>query len=527
MTTAKRKFTVRALAVLLAVAMFAGLFAFSAGAADITNVKQYDHYVCMGDSIAAGYGPYARWVRGFVTVPVAYHGLVADATGANFQSLAHVGMRTCEARWLLDDTYSASAEAEDMRAMWFNGMSDYCFWMASRTGPDDPGDPRYEISDVIREELKDYYGEYGLKNFYRDNIAQSDLITIGLGLNDVFLYAMKMTAADLDDPNMTLAREVAEYVYYMQKGYNAFVQNWAPLINAIKAINPDATIVVVGMYNPFKEVKLMESSWAKVGQMADIIVAGMNSYLQQQASALGYKYADVMDTEVCDTVPFTDETFFDKIVADCHPTQAGHLYMMEQILAQLPERGPDDPEPGKRMPFKDVKRSNWFYNDVYYCWENGLMNGVKADTFDPQGSTTRAQFATVLYRMANSPSVSGMTCPFTDVKQGSWYENAVIWAYNAGVVTGTSQTTFSPDANVTREQLVTMLFRYSGASAPTGSLNQFTDANQVSAYAVPAVIWAVQNGIVNGMGDGTFNPKGVATRAQLAKILHMYLTKQG
>ena len=103
----------------------------------------------------------------------------------------------------------------------------------------------------------------------------------------------------------------------------------------------------------------------------------------------------------------------------------------------------------------------------------------------------------------------------------------MIWAYNAGVVTGTTPTTFSPNASVTREQLVTMLFRYSGAAAPTGNLNQFTDANRVSAYAVPAVIWAVQNGIVNGMGDGTFNPKGQATRAQLAKILHMYLTKLG
>ena len=517
----------RILAMLLAVAMFAGLLAFNAGAADVSNVKQYEHYVCIGDSIAAGYGPYARSVRGFETVPVAYHGLVAQATGADFQSLAHVGMRTVEARWLLDDAYSASQEATDLRAMYFNGMSDYLFWMASRKSADDPGDERYQISEPIRNELKEYYGDFGLKNFYRDNIAKSDLMTIGLGLNDVFLYAMKMTAAELDDPGMNLFLEVEEYLRYMTIGYNAFLQNWAPLINAIKNINPDITIVVVGMYNPFKEVKLTDSSWAKVGQAADLIVAGMNKYLSEQASALGYKYADVMDTEICDTVPFTDETFFDKIVADCHPTLAGHLYMMEQILAQLPERSPDDPEPGKRMPFKDVKRSNWFYNDVYYCWENGIMNGMTADTFQPEGTTTRAQFATVLYRMAQSPDVTGMTCPFTDLKKGSWYEDAVIWAYNAGVVTGTTPTTFSPNASVTREQLVTMLYRYSGAAAPTGNLNQFTDANRVSAYAVPAVIWAVQNGIVNGMGDGTFNPKGQATRAQLAKILHMYLTKLG
>ena len=198
--------------------------------------------------------------------------------------------------------------------------------------------------------------------------------------------------------------------------------------------------------------------------------------------------------------------------------------MMEQILAQLPERGSDDPVP-TRFPFKDVTTANWFYNDVYYCWENGLMNGMTPDTFAPQGTTTRAQFATVLYRMAGEPDVTGMTTPFTDVKSGSWYEKAVVWGYNSGVINGTSAATFSPDASVTREQMVTMLFRYSGAAEPTGTLDQFTDANRISGYAVPAVIWAVQNNIVSGMGDGTFNPQGYATRAQLAKVLHMYLTK--
>lgn len=522
MSYTKRKFASRMLAMLLTVVLLGGILLVSAQAADRTNVKQYDYYVCMGDSIAAGYGPYAKQVRGFETVPVAYHGLVADATGADFQSLANVGMRTVEARWLLDDTYSASPEAEKLNAMYFNGMSSYLYWMAERTGPTDMGDcEKWGISDAIRDELKDYYGEFGLKYFYRDNIRKADLITVGLGLNDVFLYAMKRTAARLDDPNMNLVTEVATFLAYMNEGYQGFMENWAPMINAIKAINPDITIVVVGLYNPFGKVKLTDASWLTVGKAADVMVAGMNAYMQQQADVLGYKYADVTATEICDTVPFTDPTFFDEIVKDCHPTLAGHLYMMEQILAQLPERGSDEPVP-TRFPFKDVTTANWFYNDVYYCWENGLMNGMSADTFAPQGTTTRAQFATVLYRMAGSPDVTGMTTPFTDVKAGSWYENAVIWGYSNGVINGTSATTFSPDASVTREQMVTMLFRYSGAAEPTGTLDQFTDANRISAYAVPAVIWAVQNNIVSGMGDGTFNPKGPATRAQLAKILHMY-----
>ena len=516
MTATKKKIASRALALLLAFVMLGGLLAISAQAADASNVKQYNYYVCLGDSIAAGYGPYAREVRGFVTVPQAYHGLVAHDTGAGFQSLSAVGMRTVEARWLLDDEYSASDEAASYNAMYFNGMSDYLFWMASRKSVDDPGDDRYQVLEPIKEELKDYYGDFGLKYFYRDNIAKADLMTVGLGLNDVFLYAMKMTAARLDDPSMNLVTEVATFLTFMNSGYNEFMKNWVPLINAIKRINPNITLVVVGMYNPFSKVKLTDASWANVGRIADTMVASMNNYLKQQADTLGYKYADVTQTEICDTVPFTDPTFFDRIVADCHPTEAGHRYMRDQILAQLPEKG--------GFPFTDVQPSQWFYNDVYYCWENGIMNGMTPATFQPQGTTTRAQFVTVLYRMANKPDVTGMTCPFTDVKKGSWYEDAVVWAYNKGVINGTTPTTFSPNASVTREQLVTMLFRYSGAAEPAGTLDQFSDAARISPYAVPAVIWAVQNGIVSGMGDGTFNPKGDATRAQLAKILHMYLT---
>ena len=521
MTHSYRSPAVRLIAVLLAVLLVESALLVSAQAADMTNVKQYNRYVCIGDSIAAGYGPYDRSVRGFVTVPEAYHSLVANATGADFQSLAHVGMRTVEARWLLDDSYSQSAEATTYNAMRFNGMSDYLWWMSERESAEDLGDyEKYEISEAIVNELKDYYGEFGLKHFYRQNIINSDLVTVALGLNDVFLYAMKMTAARLDDPGMNLITEVTTFLSFMNSGYNEFMSNWAPLINAIKSYNPTIKIVVVGMYNPFSKVKLTDTSWANVGRVADTMVTQMNTYLREQADVLGYRYADVTQTEICDTVAFTDPTFFDRIVADCHPTEAGHKYMAEQIVAQLPKEGEEVPV----FPFTDVNTNNWFYNDVYYCWENGIMDGMTNTTFDPQGTTTRAQFATVLYRMANQPDVTGMTCPFTDVKAGSWYEKAVLWAYNQKVVDGVTETTFDPNASITREQMVTMLYRYSGAEAPTGTLDQFTDASRIGAYAVPAVTWAVQNNIVNGVTDTTFEPKGNATRAQLAKVLHMYLT---
>ena len=536
MTTIHRNPAVRLLALLLAVVMLGGLFVMGAHAANATNVKQYKHYVCIGDSIAAGYGSYARDVRGFEIVPAAYHSHVANATGATVASLAHTGMRTVEVRWLLDDAYSASDEAKNLRAMYFNGLHDILYWMdMKKNDPYNPDiaryadkDSEYYIRPNTRATLEPYctYGAYGFKEYFRQNIANADLCTVALGLNDIFLYAMKQTARELDDPNMNIFTEVTEFLRYMNEGQAAFKSNWAPMINAIKSYSKNnIEIVVVGMYNPFSKVKALSSAeLISVGKAADVLVNSLNTYMKQQASVLGYKYADVTQTPIDDTVPFADPTFFDEIVKDCHPTLEGHQYMANQILSVLPTRDQSDPVPvpSTGLPFYDVLADDWFVNDVAYCYNKGLMTGMSATRFAPNETTTRAQFATVLYRMAGSPAVTASS-PFTDCK-GHWAEKEITWAYQKGVVTGVGNNSFAPDDRITREQMVTMLFRYSGASASSGSLS-FTDAYRISAYARPAVVWAVQNNIVSGMPDGTFNPQGYATRAQLAKVLHMYLTK--
>ena len=163
------------------------------------------------------------------------------------------------------------------------------------------------------------------------------------------------------------------------------------------------------------------------------------------------------------------------------------------------------------------------YDDIYYVWDNGLMNGMdEAQTiFAPQGTTTRAQFATVIYRMAGSPAVTEedyAKCPFTDLVD-DWYKDAVVWAYNAKVVNGVSDTTFVPDQEITREQMVAMLYRYSGETGAAGDLSKIKDADAISEYAKPAVAWAVSSGIVTGHPDGTFDPQGNATREQMAAIM--------
>ena len=178
------------------------------------------------------------------------------------------------------------------------------------------------------------------------------------------------------------------------------------------------------------------------------------------------------------------------------------------------------PTGGEDWPFKDVTQANWFYEHVKYCYDNGLMNGITADTFAPQRNTTRAEFATVIWRLEGSPAPTGAN-PFADC-QTHWSKDAVAWAFENGIVNGIDATHFAPNNNITREQMVTMLYRYVGEPPVTGNLNAFTDAGSVSAYARSAMIWGVQNGVITGRTATTLAPKGLATRAELATILHRF-----
>ena len=177
------------------------------------------------------------------------------------------------------------------------------------------------------------------------------------------------------------------------------------------------------------------------------------------------------------------------------------------------------------LPFTDVREADWFYDDVVYAYENGLFSGTSDTTFSPNASMTRAMLVTVLYRLEGQPTVSGRS-GFSDVKLNSYYEDAVTWAADNGIVNGTGATTFSPNANVTREQMAAILYRYAqykqyGTTA-SASLNGFSDAAKVSTYAKAPLSWAVAEKLVNG-SEGRLLPTGNATRAQVAAILHRFV----
>ena len=189
---------------------------------------------------------------------------------------------------------------------------------------------------------------------------------------------------------------------------------------------------------------------------------------------------------------------------------------------------PASPAAPVGLPFADVSGSDWFYNDVRYVYEKGIMDGTGADRFSPNAPLTRAMIVTILYRMAGSPSVSGSS-DFTDVAAGKWFAKAVAWAAANGIVNGYGSGLFGPNDPVTREQLAAILYRYAvygGMTAVTleENLGGFADTAQLSAYAIQAMNWAVGQGLINGSGSNLV-PKAQATRAQVAAIIHRYLER--
>ena len=173
------------------------------------------------------------------------------------------------------------------------------------------------------------------------------------------------------------------------------------------------------------------------------------------------------------------------------------------------------------FPFRDVKPGDSHYESIRYVYQSGLFSGTNATTFSPNGSMNRAMLATALYRLEGKPAVTGYT-DFQDIKSGSYYESAVIWASARGIVAGTGGKSFSPQNPITHEQLAVMLYRYAvlylgmDASADT-SLSAYPDGGQVGAYAQKAMKWCVSKGLISG---GKLSPKSNATRAKVAEMLY-------
>lgn len=233
----------------------------------------------------------------------------------------------------------------------------------------------------------------------------------------------------------------------------------------------------------------------------DFLAAGGDTYYAFSAAESGYDTGISLDQVVMD---YITEELDGTVTAAAYGQTANRIHTIS---------------------YNDVTAGDWFTPDVIYVTLTGLMNGT-GDGFSPNNNINRAQLVTVLYRMAGQPEVTGEN-PFTDVPDGQWYTDAVLWAAENGITDGTSETTFSPNDALTREQMATFLYRFANFEAGepievTGDLSGYTDADLVADYAVDAMTWAVGGGVISGIGNNTLAPDNTASRAQMATVLTRY-----
>lgn len=508
----------RILTLCLVSALILGTCCMSSHAADgaLPSVQHYDAYVTLGDSIPAGYGldtyPGENGaVLDGTRVSGSYPDLVAGAVTADtYYPLARCGMRSVELRRVLDASYEGD-EYSDLMLQSLTGVTADAL-LAQR--------PQFE-----------------------EGIRSADLITLNVGSNDTLTYALirigvymetlsgasvigsiseqlkglgslgklagtlLSTAESLGVAPLVLA----EMARALDDGQQMFKENWDAIVARIRELNPDATIVAVGMYNPFRDLKLTDNSLISIGKMADTTVRQMNRYIRYESDYTGaYLVAEVPDTEVYDFPALTDDTFWTNFTKNVHPTDNGHFYMAQQILKLLPEQQPVDPV--------DPNKPSGLNTEDHIAYIAGYSDG----TVHPNASITRAEVAMIFYRLLDDDArakYDTTTNAFSDVSADAWYGKAVSTLNAMGVLKGYEDGSFRPNANITRAELATIAVRF--FHAPEITVNAFSDI--AGHWARSAINAAAQLGIVNGYEDGTFRPANNITRAETIQMVNNVL----
>ena len=203
------------------------------------------------------------------------------------------------------------------------------------------------------------------------------------------------------------------------------------------------------------------------------------------------------------------------------------VYLTKDMTVYAGWRVDENPGTGAN-PFTDVSEKDWFYGDVMFVYENGLMLGTSKTLFSPHGTATRGMMATILWRMEGSPVPKGKNS-FTDVEAGKWYADAITWTAENGIFAGYGKDKFGPDDPITREQLAAIFYRYADYKGydltVKGNLDKFKDADKITDYAKAAMLWAVGSGLVKGKSGNLLDPQGTATRAEIAAMLHRFIEK--
>lgn len=580
-----RKTKKRIISLLMAVAMITALLVPTALATN--NTRSDKHYMTvMGDSVATGFGLnqdtvwsselktratgeryyFKRPIGDGVAVPKSYISIVAQALGMDTSNPNYVP-------YLYNQTRAGFRSVEQLRML----------------------DPAYD-----QEMMSDTYGNEGILSGYsemtpeelkylRENAAKqvqnSKLVIINLGSNDISLAltdigpmrlqelldqeakgisvrallegskkileaggdltSLLVFAIDWAEQVGALPETIAVYGQAMIEGVTTWMQVYPRLVQKIYELNPDVTIVNVGFYNAFKEMKLTDGSIFNIGELlapasiiADEYMKNLSPY--STSDQYDYRFADVKGIElngftnslITSILSGELDNFSMEYAEQIHPSPAGHAYMAEQILDALGSdfsldlaNAPVDPTPvipSAGDLFADVHQGDWFYDMVKYVVQNGYMNGIGDNLFAPNASLSRAMVAQILYAMEGKPAVTA-TGKFSDVNGNDWFAAAVNWAAENSIVAGFEDGTYHPNADVTREQLALILAGYAKLKGKdvtvTVDINSFSDSASVSDWAVDGVRWAVEKGIISGKPGNLIDPQGTATRAEMATMI--------
>ena len=389
-----------------------------------------------------------------------------------------------------------------------------------------------------------------------ENGAKADEV-----IDTILTTAIEIVNSNLDEEIVNIAAPYTEELVFNTVAY---LINNIKSLEAIKAINPDALIAVVGLNNPVKGLTANINGEAiNLGEYVEYFIEATNVYNTIYAAAsenvifveadgaeiAGYQGAINIDTSNLSTIGNAIVPLSYKIANGAVVTEAGHNYIANQIKAaitlvdHIDEDGNDicdkcgenlapatpsrprpsgsggssvkEETPASAFKFTDVQSDKWYYDTVKKVVEKGLMNGISETKFAPELEVTRGMFVTILYRAAGEPEVSAAT-NFADVTTDKYYAKAVAWANANGIVKGITETEFAPDNNITREQMAAILYRYAKNKA-AAEVN-YTDKHAISDYAMEAVAWAKAAGIMQGNADGTFAPVRNASRAEAAAV---------
>lgn len=467
----------RILAVILALTMLSGM-AVCFAAEKEKEYFDYGTYVLLGDSVASGYNDVEYVFSEFTRVENSYSDFVADDLGIELIPLACPGFRTLELRHMLEEdfpvedgylftgSHTSNEEIEAMRPYFQESVANAGLITLGIGGNDFGAYIGWVISDIMEEDglLTDFVNK--AKALLAEKGVANDTL-------DKFL--------DLADTMGVLPNVVAALPEALNYGISTLFNNWDPMIEDIYTLNPDVTLLVIGMFDTGvkseEDVANNEKALIKLN-IAQAIVDFANGPMIEGAEKYGYTFVDVTGT-ICD---------------ETHPTVAGHRFIADKILEALPDRN---------FPYTDVKHGETYYQAVAYMYENGIMDGTDATRFSPKGAFTRIQLAEALYAIEGKPEFDAAGVTLNDVADDNPSKQAIAWAVDKGYIALDAVGNFRPNQQFTETGLTMTLFH----AAIAGDFNLAT--------VIKAIFFFVEHAL--------FLPTQSVTRGEAAIMLLDYI----